>query len=156
MSQTRPCPQCGHPVEVYRNPAPTVDVLIHVPERGVLLVERKNPPYGWALPGGFVDYGETVEHAAVREVQEETGLRVRLAGLLGVYSDPARDSRRHTMSCVFVGIPKTLEGLRAGDDAATVAFFLPEALPPLCFDHARIVQDFVTSGALVPLRGSSA
>ncbi len=97
------CPQCGNAVLVRRNPAPTVDVVIYCPVRGVVLVQRKNPPPGWALPGGFIDYGESAETAAVREAKEETGLDVRLVGLLGVYSDPQRDPRGHTMSVVYVG-----------------------------------------------------
>ena len=80
-----------------RNPAPTVDIVILAAGLGIVLVERKNPPPGWALPGGFVDYGESCEAAAVREAREETGLDVVLTGLVGVYSDPARDPRGHTM-----------------------------------------------------------
>ena len=81
-----------------RNPTPTVDIIIYAPGRGIVLVERKNPPLGWALPGGFVEYGESCEAAAVREAKEETGLDVVLTGLVGVYSDPARDPRGHTMA----------------------------------------------------------
>ncbi|WP_027188328.1 NUDIX domain-containing protein [Desulfovibrio cuneatus] len=97
------CPHCGSAVLVRRNPAPTVDVVLYCPVRGVVLVQRKNPPHGWALPGGFIDYGEAAETAAVREAKEETGLDVCLVGLLGVYSDPQRDPRGHTMSVVYVG-----------------------------------------------------
>ncbi|MDP2847764.1 MAG: NUDIX hydrolase [Humidesulfovibrio sp.] len=126
----------------HRNPAPTVDVLIFDPVRGIVLVERRNPPLGWALPGGFVDYGETCEAAAQREAKEETGLDVVLTGLLGVYSDPARDPRGHTISVVYTA--QALDPLRvqAGDDAAQAVFFALNDLPPLAFDHGRIVQDF--------------
>jgi len=92
----------------YRNPAPTVDIIIEIEDaatsalRGIVLIERKNPPHGWAIPGGFVDYGESVEHAAEREALEETSLRVRLVRQFHVYSDPARDPRQHTISTVFV------------------------------------------------------
>ena len=143
MSLVKPCPQCGHPIVHYRNPVPTVDALIHLPGRGVVLVERLNEPYGWALPGGFVDYGEPAELAAIREAKEETGLTVELTGLLGVYSDPARDPRQHTISTVYVA-----EGsgqLRAGDDAATARVYTLEDLPALCFDHARILADYAAS-----------
>lgn len=123
----------------YRNPVPTVDVVIERPD-GVVLIERKNPPYGWALPGGYVDYGETVEAAAVREAKEETGLDVRLRALLYVYSDPTRDPRQHTMSCVFVaeadGDPV------AGDDAGDARVFPLDGLPALAFDHERILDDY--------------
>lgn len=127
----------------FRNPTPTVDVLVYHPARGVLLIERKNPPAGWALPGGFVDEGETVEAAAVRETREETGLEVALLQLLGVYSDPARDPRKHTMSTVFLGQAHDLDALAAGDDAGRAAFFPLEALPEaVAFDHRRILEDF--------------
>ncbi len=144
------CPQCGAVVRVYRNPVPTVDVIVHVQGRGVLLIERNNPPLGWALPGGFVDYGETVEHAAVREAFEETGLRVRIRQLLGVYSDPARDARLHTMSCVFVVDVEGDASPVAGDDAGRAQFFPLEELPPLCFDHGRILQDYGNMLAAYP------
>ena len=96
------CPKCGAIVEKYLNPKPTVDIVIHDRERGLVLVDRKNPPYGNALPGGFIDLGESAEQAAVREAFEETNLRVRLTGLLGVYSAPDRDPRQHTISTVFI------------------------------------------------------
>ena len=124
----------------YRNPVPTVDIIIEV-EKGIVLIKRRNPPPGWAIPGGFVDYGETVENAAVREAKEETGLDVELTRLLGVYSDPARDPRGHTISTVFVasaaGIPT------AGDDAAEARIFTRDSLPPdIAFDHRRILEDY--------------
>ncbi len=126
-----------------RSPSPTVDVVIHEPGLGIVLVERKYAPFGWALPGGFVEYGETVERAAVREALEETSLRVHLEGLLGVYSDPARDARLHTISTVFVASADNPEEVRGGDDAAAARFFSLDALPEvLAFDHGRIVADF--------------
>jgi 8-oxo-dGTP diphosphatase len=126
-----------------RNPLPTVDVLIHAAGLGIVLVERKNPPPGWALPGGFVDYGESCEDAARREAKEETGLDVVLTGLLGVYSDPGRDPRFHTVSVVYTAQALDYGRLQAGDDAGKAAFFRVDALPPLAFDHGRIVQDYL-------------
>jgi len=124
----------------HRNPAPTVDVIIALPGDRVVLVARRFPPLGWALPGGFVDEGETVEAAAVREALEETGLSVTLTDLLGVYSDPRRDARKHTMSTVFLG--RASGEPRGGDDASEARAFGWEALPsPLCFDHAEILAD---------------
>jgi len=126
-----------------RNPAPTVDIVILAAGLGIVLVERKNPPPGWALPGGFVDYGESCEAAAVREAREETGLDVVLTGLVGVYSDPARDPRGHTMSVVYSAQALDTGRLKAGDDAGKARFYALDDLPPLAFDHGRIVQDFI-------------
>ena len=100
MTQSVLCPRCGAPVKIYRNPIPTVDIIIRH-QGGIVLIERRNEPLGWALPGGFVDYGESLEAAALREAREETGLE--LAGLrqFGAYSDPARDPRQHNISVVF-------------------------------------------------------
>jgi 8-oxo-dGTP diphosphatase len=135
------CKSCGAVVKAYRNPLPTVDIIIEL-DSGIILIERKNEPLGWALPGGFVDYGESLEDAAIRESLEETSLRINDLKLLGCYSDPARDSRMHTVSTVFVaqgeGRPK------AGDDAASLRIFSPESLPEkLCFDHSRIITDYL-------------
>lgn len=147
MEKKIPCPHCGGDVVMYRNPAPTVDVVILVPDMGpdggVVLVERRNPPLGWALPGGFIDYGESCERAAVREAREETGLEVELTGLLGVYSDPSRDPRQHTMSVVYTGTARDLDALQAGDDAARAEVFPLDALPGLAFDHDAILADFL-------------
>ncbi len=123
-----------------RNPLPTVDIIIEYGE-GVVLIKRKNPPYGWAIPGGFVDYGESLEEAAVREAMEETGLVVRLKRQMHTYSDPGRDSRMHTITTVYVA-----EGsgeLEAADDAAEAGVFREDALPgDIAFDHRDILEDY--------------
>ena len=134
------CPACGVQVKRYRNPLPTVDIIIELQD-GIVLIKRKNPPYGWALPGGFVDYGESLEEAAVREAREETSLEVSNLRLLGCYSDPGRDTRMHTISTVYIadgcGLPQ------AADDAADAGIYQLECLPePLCFDHAEILADY--------------
>ncbi len=119
---------------------PTVDIIIEV-GGGIVLIERRNPPFGWALPGGFVDYGESLEEAAMREAREETSLEVQLLGQLHTYSDPRRGPRQHTISTVFVA---TAEGQpREGDDAKGVGIFLPDILPPLVFDHEDIIRDYI-------------
>ena len=128
----------------YRNPAPTVDIIIELidqPQRPIVLIERKNPPYGWAIPGGFVDYGESVETAAKREAEEEVSLQVELVTLLGIYSDPKRDPRQHTMSTVYIA---TATGEpQADDDAKSLGVFLPWEFPTnLCFDHDLILKDY--------------
>jgi len=145
------CPRCGAEIKGDSAPLPTVDMLIYDPELGLVLVRRRYPPLGWALPGGFVDYGERVEDAAVREALEETSLRVELRGLVGVYSDPARDPRRHTISAVFWGRTEEPSRILGGDDAGEARFFRPEVLPePVVFDHARIIKDFI---AMLPRIG---
>ena len=123
-----------------RNPLPTADVIIEVGDR-IVLVRRKYPPEGWAIPGGFVETGETVESAAVREALEETGLSVTLVALLGVYSDPARDPRHPTISTVYVG--RANGAPAGGDDAAEARLFSEADLPsPIAFDHAAILADY--------------
>jgi 8-oxo-dGTP diphosphatase len=145
---TRVCSSCGRPLETYRNPTPTVDVIIACPGGGVVLIERGDTPLGWALPGGFVDYGETVENAAIREALEETGLDVELTGLLGVYSDPARDARKHTMSVVYTAVAHDLSRLGAGSDAKNAAVYPLTGLPgPLVFDHKTILEDYARAFA---------
>ena len=134
------CPACGVQVKSYRNPFPTVDIIIELQD-GIVLIERKNPPYGWALPGGFVDYGESLEAAAVREAREETSIEVSNLRLLGCYSDPGRDTRMHTISTVYIADGRGLP--QAADDAADAGIFQLENLPePLCFDHAEILADY--------------
>lgn len=139
-------------------PALTADIIIELvdqPGHPVVLIERRNPPHGWALPGGFVDRGESTERAAVREAEEETGLKVRLKFLLGIYSDPARDPRGHTASAVYVA--QATGEPRAGDDAGHCAVFEPGKLPAeFAFDHGRILEDYLRyrdSGKPAPLRG---
>jgi 8-oxo-dGTP diphosphatase len=125
-----------------KTPWVTTDAIIEIADRGIVLVERKYPPPGWALPGGFVDLGETTEHAAVREAREETGLDVALTELFCVYSDPRRDPRRHTVSVVYIG--RATGEPEGGDDAATARIFWLDALPaPLAFDHDRVLADYV-------------
>lgn len=126
--------------EKYLNPYPTVDIIIET-QGGIVLIERKNEPHGWAIPGGFVDRGELVEHGAIREALEETELEVTLTELLYVYSSPARDPRSHTMSTVYIA---TSTGTpRAADDAKNVGVFALSDLPDdLCFDHAEILADY--------------
>ncbi|MFP3870827.1 MAG: NUDIX domain-containing protein [Syntrophobacteria bacterium] len=141
MKKALTCPHCGGVVYAYRNPFPTVDIIIEVQQEGLILIQRARPPYGWALPGGFVDYGESLEEAARREAREETSLDVELIGQLGAYSAPGRDPRHHTISVVFVarasGQPK------AADDARELALFTEEDLPSqLAFDHAQILADY--------------
>ncbi len=124
----------------------TVDgiVKIFAPEfQGVVLIKRKNPPFGFALPGGFVDRGESVEEALKREMKEEINLDVKIEKLLGVYSDPKRDPRLHTASCVFIGSASDLP--KAGDDAKDAFVVKLEDIPwnELVFDHAEILRDFL-------------
>ena len=128
--------------------------LIDQPNRPFVLIERANPPFGWAIPGGFVDVGEKVEHAAVREAQEETSLSVTLTALLGIYSDPKRDNRGHTVTAVYIaeatGLPV------AADDAKNFGIYTFDNLPDvLAFDHAQVIDDyreFRTTGKVTPLR----
>ena len=135
------CPKCGNEVEIYQNPLPTVDIIIEIEPNGIVLIKRKNPPYGWAIPGGFVDYGESLEEAAVREAKEETNLDVKLVKQFHTYSDPKRDPRHHSISTVYIakgkGIPK------AKDDALEIGIFDKSNLPDeIAFDHRSILKDY--------------
>ena len=127
--------------EKYSNPLLTVDIIVELADGTIVLIERKNPPPGWALPGGFVDYGEAIEHAAIREAKEEISLDVTLTEQFYTYSDPGRDPRHHTVSTVFIGTAEG--GPEAADDAKTVRTFHEDNLPaPLAFDHVRILRDY--------------
>jgi len=130
--------------QTHRNPIPTVDIIIEIltsEKSGIILIDRRNPPFGWALPGGFVDYGETLEQAAIREAREETSLDIQLLQQFHAYSDPGRDPRQHTITTVYIasatGIPK------AADDAMNLNIFHENNLPdPIVFDHRLIIQDY--------------
>ncbi len=135
------CWKCGAELESFRNPTPTVDIIIEVEGKGIALIMRKNEPTGWAIPGGFVDYGESLEDAAVREAREETSLDVIIKCQMRTYSRPDRDPRQHTITTVFIatgrGIPM------AADDAAEIGFFTEDTLPnPIVFDHGEILSDY--------------
>ena len=132
-------------MEKKRNPVPTVDIIIEIKrgdgQEGIVLIKRKNPPYGWAIPGGFVDYGESLERAAVREAKEETSLDIQLKSQLHTYSDPKRDPRQHTISTVYVATAKGKP--KAQDDAREIGIFTKEELNfPLAFDHRKILSDY--------------
>ncbi|TKB24030.1 NUDIX hydrolase [Desulfopila sp. IMCC35006] len=136
------CPHCKAEIETFKNPTPTVDIIIEIGNK-IVLIERKNPPYGWALPGGFVDYGESYENAALREAEEETGLKILDLHQFHTYSDPGRDPRGHTASTVFIG---RAEGSPcAGDDAKRAELFGQDTLPLLAFDHGLILADYFKS-----------
>ncbi|MBN2408920.1 MAG: NUDIX hydrolase [Candidatus Aminicenantes bacterium] len=129
----------------HKNPFPTVDVIIETKRKdgrtGIVLVERKYPPSGWALPGGFVEYGESLEEAAVREAREETSLDIQLVEQFHTYSEPGRDPRFHTITTVYIAVAQGQP--RAQDDARNVGIFTEEDRPrPLAFDHERILADY--------------
>ncbi len=139
--KTIECPKCKNEIEVYRNPIPTVDIIIEIESKGVVLIKRKNPPYGWAIPGGFVDYGESLEEAAVREAKEETNLNVKLVKQFHTYSNPKRDPRHHSISTVYIA--KTKGKPKAKDDALKIGIFNESNLPDeIAFDHRSILNDY--------------
>ncbi len=139
--KTIKCPKCKNEIEVYRNPIPTVDMIIKIESMGVVLIKRKNPPYGWAIPGGFVDYGESLEEAAMREAKEETNLDVKLVKQFHTYSDPKRDPRHHSISTVYIAKGKGI--LKAKDDAIEIGIFNETNLPDeIAFDHRSILRDY--------------
>lgn len=138
------CPHCHKKIEIYKNPLPTVDIIIEI-EGKIVLIKRKNPPFGWALPGGFVDYGESFEDAALREAKEETSLEVKDLRQFHTYSQPDRDPRFHTASTVFTGSASGTPV--AGDDAGEIDLFPEDALPQLAFDHAKILRDYYSAKA---------
>ena len=138
------CPKCRKRIEVYQNPIPTVDIIIEVGEKGIVVIKRKNPPFGWALPGGFVDYGESLEEAAVREAKEETDLDVQLVKQFHTYSDPKRDPRHHSISTVYIAKGKGIP--QAKDDATEIGIFNETNLPDgIAFDHRSILKDYFKS-----------
>jgi 8-oxo-dGTP diphosphatase len=126
----------------YRNPFPTVDIIIEIHE-GIILVKRKNPPYGWALPGGFVDYGESLEEAAIREAKEETNLDITLIRQFHTYSAPGRDPRHHTITTAYLAYGEGTP--QAQDDAKEIGIFTRNNLPEqIAFDHKDILEDYFT------------
>lgn len=141
MKKEIKCPHCGEIAYTLRNPLVTVDIIIELDDRGIVLIKRKNPPYGWAIPGGFVDYGESLEQAAVREAREETSLNVKLIKQFHTYSQPERDPRHHTISTVYIA--KSSGTPKAQDDATTIGIFKEEELPEvLAFDHKEILREY--------------
>ncbi|EHQ51089.1 NUDIX hydrolase [Ectothiorhodospira sp. PHS-1] len=136
-------------------PLIAADVIIRLEDQAdrIVLIERLNPPHGWALPGGFMDVGESLEQAAIREAQEETGLAVRLEALLGCYSDPGRDERGHTVSAVYAAVARGMPV--AADDAKAVWVVAADQVDrPLAFDHRRILDDYLEfrrTGRAAPL-----
>lgn len=142
METAESCPSCGAPLPPSRFPRCTADAILLFPGRRVLLVRRRYPPIGWALPGGFVEAGESLEDACRREIEEETAIVIEHLEQFHTYSDPRRDPRRHTITTVFVASGRG--DPRAGDDAAETALFPLADLPdPLCFDHRRILDDYI-------------
>lgn len=138
------CPKCNNKIQIYNNPSPTVDIIIEYQDK-IILIERLNEPFGYAIPGGFVDYNETLENAAIREAKEETGLDIKLKYILGMYSDPKRDPRQHTISTVFVA--EGFGELTAGDDAKNAILFdylkISATDLVIVFDHKNIIKDYI-------------
>jgi ADP-ribose pyrophosphatase YjhB (NUDIX family) len=142
--KTIQCPKCQNEIEVFRNPIPTVDIIIEIESKGIVLIKRKNPPYGWAIPGGFVDYGESLEEAALREAKEETNLDVELKRQFHTYSDPKRDQRQHSISTIYIAKGKGIP--QAKDDALETGIFNESNLPDeIAFDHRSILKDYFKS-----------
>ena len=127
-------------MQTFKQPRVTVDVIIEIADRGIVLIERKNTPLGWAMPGGFVDEGESLEEAAVREAREETSLDIELIRQFHTYSEPMRDPRHHTVSTVFIATAKGRPC--AADDAKEIGVFTKNNLPKLVFDHHMILEDY--------------
>ena len=139
--RTIQCPKCKKEIEVYQNPISTVDIIIEIESKEIVLIKRKNPPYGWAIPGGFVDYGESLEEAAVREAKEETNLDVKIIRQFHTYSDPKRDPRHHSISTVYIAKGKGIP--QAKDDALEIGIFNESNLPDeIAFDHRSILKDY--------------
>jgi ADP-ribose pyrophosphatase YjhB (NUDIX family) len=142
--RTIPCPKCRNEIEIYQNPIPTVDIIIEMESKGIILIKRKNFPYGWAVPGGFVDYGESLEEAALREAKEETNLDIELLRQFHTYSDPKRDPRHHSISTVYIAKGKGKP--KAKDDALEIGIFTESDLPiDIAFDHRSILKDYFKS-----------
>ena len=142
------CPVCGNVVGYFNNPVPTVDIIIEIYEKEeqkkIVLIKRKNPPVGWAIPGGYVDYGESLEVCAVREAKEETSLDVEIVRQFHTYSDPSRDERQHNITTVFIARAKG--GILSPDsDANEAELFNKDSLPEkITFDHREILEDYFT------------
>jgi ADP-ribose pyrophosphatase YjhB (NUDIX family) len=144
VQRTIRCPRCQTEIEVYKHPLTAVDIIIEIDSKGIILIKRKNLPSGWAIPGGFVEYGESLEDAAVREAKEETSLGVELIEQFHTYSDPGRDPRFHCISTIYIAKAKGKP--EAKDDAAEIGIFNQSNLPDeIAFDHRMILRDYFKS-----------
>ena len=145
------CPRCGKETDTWHQPALAVDCIISVRgTNGIILIERRNPPLGLSLPGGFVEYGETVEHAVRRETLEEVSCKLDDLKQFRVYSDPTRDPRHHTVALVFTAVTDSVP--KAGDDAKMVHLLEPSWFPPqqMVFDHTQVIKDWLRSERWMP------